>query len=378
MKKLIENYVAFLIILVLIILIGCKKEKNPIVSTNSVSTITATTATSGGTITDEGSSTVISRGVCWSTRTTPSITDSKTNDGAGAGSFSSNIAGLNGATIYYVRAYATNSVGTSYGMTMSFTTLGQSPVPTISEATNITDTSATLNGSVNANYLTTTVTFEYGRTSNYGSTVTATQSPVTGNTNTEVSASITGLIGDITYHYRVNAVNSLGITYTRDMTFRTALSFGTSINGGIVFYYTDKTRQHGLVCAPTDQTQTGLAEWGCAGQAITGAYGMEIGTGSQNTTDIINGCATPGIAARICNDLVLNGYSDWYLPSLAELEEMHINLAKNGLGRFNSGYYWSSSEENDDRALGRSFRSTGTSYSMGKIGLFSVRAIRAF
>jgi hypothetical protein len=376
MKKIIENYVPFLIILVLIILIGCKKEKVPIVSTNSVSTITATTATSGGTITNEGSSTVISRGVCWSTGTTPTIADSKTNDGAGAGSFTSNITGLNGATMYYVRAYATNSTGSGYGMAMSLTTLGESPTPVVTDATNIVVTSATLNGFVNANYLSTIVTFEYGTTISYGSTAIATQSPVTGNTNTDVSASIIGLTEATTYHCRVKAVNSHGTTYSSDMMFTTTLSFGASINGGIVFYYTDGTKQHGLVCAPSDQSRS--AEWGCAGKAISGADGTSIGTGNQNTTDIVNGCATTGIAAKICYDLVLNGYSDWYLPSIDELNLMYTNLRKNGFGGFSNYDYWSSTERSDNNAWGRGFSASGVQSSNGKISLFYVRAIREF
>jgi uncharacterized protein (TIGR02145 family) len=104
---------------------SCKKQEKPTLTTSEVTNITGTSATSGGTIIDEGSGTVTERGVCWSKDITPSLSDSKTSDGAGAGKFISNISGLNGGTIYYVRAYATNSVGTGYGMTMSCTTLEQ-------------------------------------------------------------------------------------------------------------------------------------------------------------------------------------------------------------------------------------------------------------
>ena len=102
--------------------LSCKKKEVPVVTTTIVSNITATTANSGGNVTDEGSSTVISSGVCWSTGTTPTIADNKTSDAAVAGGFTSNITGLNRATVYYVRAYATNSVGTGYGNKISFTT----------------------------------------------------------------------------------------------------------------------------------------------------------------------------------------------------------------------------------------------------------------
>src|SRR5664279_5025800 len=143
MKNIFRISGVILLILSIFLIHSCKKkEEVPVITTTAVSNITAT---SGGNITNEGSSTVISRGVCWSTGTTPTIDDSKTSDGAGAGSFTSNIAGLNGGAVYYVRAYATNSVGTGYGMTLSFTTLGQSPVPTISAATKLNATGATLN-----------------------------------------------------------------------------------------------------------------------------------------------------------------------------------------------------------------------------------------
>jgi len=221
MKNTFKILNTILLILLICHTLSCNKAEVPIITTTAISNITANTATSGGNITDEGSSTVLNRGVCWSTSTTPTIADNTTSDGAGAGSFSSNITGLNGATIYYLRAYATNTAGTGYGMAMSFTSLGQSPIPTIEVATNINTTSATLMGSVNANYLSTVVTFEYGTTMDYGNTVTATQSPVTGNTNTVVDANITGLTVATIYHYRIKAANSLGTCYSNDITFTT-------------------------------------------------------------------------------------------------------------------------------------------------------------
>ena len=194
MSNIIKNHLAIIILIVVIIASGCeKKDEVPVVTTSPISNITGITATSGGNITDEGSSTVTSRGVCWSTGSTPTISDNKTTDGAGAGSFSSNLTNLNGATNYYVRAYASNSTGTGYGMAMSFTTLGQSPLPTITSATSFNATDATLNGSVNPNYLSTIVTFEYGTTTSYGNSITATQSPITGKNTGNVSAKITGV-----------------------------------------------------------------------------------------------------------------------------------------------------------------------------------------
>ena len=95
----------------------------PVVTTNAVSDIQATSATCGGNVSSDGGATVTARGICWSTSQNPTISNSKTTDGSGTGSFTSTISGLSKNTTYYVRAYATNSIGTSYGEQRSFTTV---------------------------------------------------------------------------------------------------------------------------------------------------------------------------------------------------------------------------------------------------------------
>ena len=91
-------------------------------STTSISSITGTAASSGGVISDDGGASVTARGVIWGTSEGPTISDSKTSDGTGAGTFISILKSLIPGTTYYVRAYATNSVGTTYGAEVSFTT----------------------------------------------------------------------------------------------------------------------------------------------------------------------------------------------------------------------------------------------------------------
>lgn len=91
-------------------------------TTSVVTSIETTTAISGGIISSDGLSNVSSRGICWSTTANPTIADSKTSDGTGTGTFTSNLTGLLPNTTYYVRAYATNSVGTAYGNQVSFST----------------------------------------------------------------------------------------------------------------------------------------------------------------------------------------------------------------------------------------------------------------
>ncbi len=94
----------------------------PTLTTAAITSIETTTATSGGIISSDGESNVTSRGICWSTNTNPTTADSKTSDGTGTGTFISNLTGLLPNTTYYVRAYATNSVGTAYGNQVSFST----------------------------------------------------------------------------------------------------------------------------------------------------------------------------------------------------------------------------------------------------------------
>ena len=106
----------------------------PVISSTSISSIGNTSAISGGNITDDGGSYIISRGVVWSTIQSPTIAlSTKTVNGAGAGNFTSSLTGLIQSTTYYVRAYATNEKGTSYGTQISFTTT--EPIITVTTST---------------------------------------------------------------------------------------------------------------------------------------------------------------------------------------------------------------------------------------------------
>ena len=99
----------------------------PIISTTAISSITQTTAVSGGNITYSGASSITARGVCWSTTASPTVANSKTTDASGTGTFTSNLTTLTAGTTYYVRAYATNASGTSYGNEVSFIAVNPQP-----------------------------------------------------------------------------------------------------------------------------------------------------------------------------------------------------------------------------------------------------------
>jgi hypothetical protein len=244
-----------------------------IINTTVVTNITSNTAIGGGTITSDGGGPVTARGVCWNTVPNPTTADSKTTDGTGTGSYISNLTGLTDNILYYVRAYATNSVGTSYGNQVSFTT---------------------------------------------------------------------------------------------------SFVIGQSYGGGIIFYI-DGTNLHGLISATSDQSTS--ASWGCYGTYIGWTF-TGIGTGQVNTTAIVNGCTQAGIAARICDDLVLNGYSDWFLPSKGELNQMYFQ--KNVIGGFATNCYWSSSENDAYSAWYQCFSEGGQAAYFKENYTYYVRAVRAF
>lgn len=160
------------------------------------------------------------------------------------------------------------------------------------------------------------------------------------------------------------------------------LTIGDFYQGGIVFYL-DETGKHGLVCSASDQSYG--SEWGCLPTVVTGANELLIGTGNQNTLDIIGVCTSSDIAAAICNNLILNEYDDWFLPSKDELEKIHESLdvintaimANDGemIQRTN---YWTSSSSGGDSAWVQNMDSGGSQYNNSVDKSNHVRAIRIF
>jgi uncharacterized protein YjdB len=164
---------------------------------------------------------------------------------------------------------------------------------------------------------------------------------------------LAGLNPNTKYYVRAYASNAGATAYGNQVSFTTDSEYHIRDNGpagGFIFYdkgsYSDGWRF--LEAAPTDQSSG--ATWGCQGTEISGADGTVVGTGNQNTIDIVNGCSTSGIAAKICADLNLGGYDDWFLPSLDELCLIRQNIANYNMGGSNpagfnwTSQYWSSSE----------------------------------
>lgn len=287
---------ALCIVLFFMILAVCensciKPPEMPAVITEDVTEITQTTATSGGEVTNDGGAEITSRGVCWATIQNPTISDQKTNDGNGRGSFSSSLTGLTAGTNYYVRAYATNEVGTAYGEQKSFST------DDIYRATLSTDdiSSPTQTGAVSGG----NVTDDGGGTvSARGVCWSTTGNPTNGDDKTEdgqgigsYTSNITGLEPSTTYYVRAYAINEAGTAYGEQKTFNTldvevpilttaaisAITQTGAVSGGEITSDGGASITARGVCWSTEQNPT------------VGDNKTEDGTGSGSFTSSITG-----------------------------------------------------------------------------------------
>jgi hypothetical protein len=150
------------------------------------------------------------------------------------------------------------------------------------------------------------------------------------------------------------------------------MQVGQTYGGGIIF----DSGEHGLI-ASIDNGESKRAQWGCTGTEV-GETESGIGTGKENTKKIIVTCRTTGsaeIAARLCNQAIIDGYSDWFLPSKEELNLLYEN--KEIIGGYEHGYYWSSSEFSADFAWYQHFDFGFQDY-LKKDFSYYYRPIRAF
>ena len=201
-------------------------DGSPIVVSAVPSDISNTTATSGGNITFAGTSSVTTRGVCWSTVANPTTTNSKTTDGNGIGIFSSSIAGLTSGITYHIRAYATNSVGTSYGDDLTFMTL-KLPIISTSTILSIAAVSATAGGNITDIGISNVTV----RGVCWSKTINPTTADSTSSNGTGIGSFtclMNGLTMGTTYHVRAYATNSAGTSYGSDVSF-TTLSSSTQV-----------------------------------------------------------------------------------------------------------------------------------------------------
>jgi uncharacterized protein (TIGR02145 family) len=193
----------------------------PTVSTTNVTNVFSTSANTGGNVTSSGGLGVNARGIAYGTSTNPTIANNTTNDGSGTGSFLTFLSGLNASTLYYARAYASNSLGTSYGNQVSFTT----SAPTLATVNTNSVTSIGTNGAVvegnvvsNGGVAVTMRGVAYGTMNN----PTTSNSVVTAGGGTGVFAiSLSGLTNVTAYNVRAYAINSVGTAYGNQISFST-------------------------------------------------------------------------------------------------------------------------------------------------------------
>lgn len=194
----------------------------PTVVTIEVSDITDDGAVIGGNVTADNGLEVNERGICWATTTNPTVNDNKKSSGNGTGNYSVSLTELSGNTKYYARAYAINQGGTAYGEVVTFTTKENVTAPTVAttNATEISENSATIEGNVTA---------DNGATVSERGVCWATTTNPTVNDNKQASGrgtgsfsvSLTSLMGSTTYYARAYAINSVGIAYGETISFTT-------------------------------------------------------------------------------------------------------------------------------------------------------------
>ncbi len=148
-------------------------------------------------------------------------------------------------------------------------------------------------------------------------------------------------------------------------------NIGDSHNGGVVAHCNEKG-DGGLV-ANFEDHPTNVA-WGCNGLFVNN-NSIDYGEGKDNTKNIIAACEERPIAASVCDNLTVDRYNDWFLPSQDELNHLYTN--KNKIKNFSNAYYWSSTENNFISAMRQSFN-LGVQNSSSKSGAYKVRCVRFF
>lgn len=359
------------------IILSCSSENNSnndippntslaeIYSFEDTNSITINSITISAKIYNDGGAAIIKKGIVWDINPNPTINlTSKTDEGKGSTDFTSNLTNLLSGTTYYYRAYATNSVGTSYSTELSFKTCALATLTT-NTILNITKNSATAVGKV--------ISYGFYHSKepilNRGVVWSTSQNPTielvtktigiagidaAGEPTETFSCELTGLIQNTTYYARTYLTTKMGTAYGEQQSFSTTtLGIGDNYQGGIIGYLFRsgdsgyvQGQLHGLIVAPKDLVDAKWFDNKDYFYTISGMTSSSIGSGNANTILITNKFSNMypdyrTIAATLCYDLVVNGYSDWYLPSAFEL--YYIAKNKTPLMNFSTKFdYWSS------------------------------------
>ena len=259
------------------------------------------------------------------------------------------------------------------------------PILTTQAATDITETSATLNGVISIVSENCEVPNNTEQGFVYSTEIQPALEGIQVNVNgANISTTIEGLEPNTTYYVRAFLTNNLGDFYGDEISFMTeSYMIGDFVHGGIVFWV-DETGQHGLVCAVSDQIN--LVTWFNGTYNLSVSTGIAIGTGDSNTNNIISIQGEPEInyAAFLARAYNGGGYNDWFLPSKDELNQMYTNKATinttasaNGGSNFSINYFWSSTEGEGSTAWDQGFN-VGNQGDIDKYYVSWVRAVRAF
>lgn len=194
----------------------------PVLTTATVTQIGEGSAKAGGTITSQGSSAVTARGVVWSTSVDPTtVLSTKTVNGSGTGSFTSDMSGLSPNTTYYVRAYATNGQGTGYGSQVSFKTKEASPTVTTTSASRILANSASAGGNVTSQGSTAVSSRGVVWSTSENPTIALSTRTVDGTGTGVFTSELNGLVPLTTYFLRAYATSASGTGYGNQISFKT-------------------------------------------------------------------------------------------------------------------------------------------------------------
>ena len=306
----------------------------PTVLTAAISNVYVTTATCGGNVTDDGGATVTARGVCWSTTLWPTTADSHTTDGTGAGSFISSITGLSASTKYYVRAYATNSVGTAYGDTVSLTTIGLPPTVTTTAASSVTANSAVTGGDVISDGGVPVT--ERGICWNTTGNPTMADNVIASGSGTgSFSVNMTGLSGGTTYYVKAYAINAVDTSYGSTINYTTLIPWTC---GNTITDYDNNaynTLQLGSQCWMAENLRTTHYANGSTITLITSTATSTSDRYRYYPNNDINNVSTYGYLYNWC--AVMNGATSsstnpsgvqgicpngWHIPSDAEWTQL--------------------------------------------------------
>ena len=336
---------------------------NPNVETLNYSQVSYTSAQITGNVSSSGATNVTSRGFKYSN--SPNMNNHSTvYSGSGTGNFSFNLSNLTSSSSYYFQAFATNSSGTSFGEILSFETLNGNPNVETLNYSQVSYTSAQITGSV-TNSGASNVTsrgFNYSTSSNMNNNSVVYSGSGTGN----YSYNLTNLTPGSNYYYQAFATNSSGTSVGEIVSFQTEnvpnINLGDYYQGGIVGYIYQPgdphyiaNEVHGIIVSEDEQVGYGggFNEGGKYSPSIgtyygANSYGLE--NPESNTNILVSSIGGGAYAAKICSDLVLNGYSDWYLPTVEECQIVDQLWYLNNLS-FDSGLnHWTSTEINATKA----------------------------